>query len=202
MAKAQHKVCLGVITGAHGVSGEVRVQSFTERAADVVAYGPLTDEAGSRRLALKLMGETRGQLIARIRGVEDRNAAESLRGLRLFVKRAALPALGAEEYYRGDLLGLRCELGDGSAYGLVKAIYNFGAGDVIEVERPGGVSVLLSFSRAVVPVVDLEGRRLVVSPPAEILAAPQDDGPDETTTGDRPRRAAKPKEARPREIRS
>lgn len=177
MVKVQDKLCVGVITGAHGVRGEVRVQSFTERAADAAAYGPLTDEASKRRLALELVGETRGQLIARIPGIEDRNAAESLRGLRLFIERSALPSPGPEEYYHGDLLGLRCELEDGSAYGLVKAVHNFGAGDVLEVEQPGVGSVLLSFNRSVVPVVDLEGGRIVVSPPDEISAAPESEEP-------------------------
>jgi 16S rRNA processing protein RimM len=167
---AKRKVCLGMIAGAHGVRGDVRVQSFTADPADIVAYGPLTDEAGTRKLSLKLVGETRGQLIARIAGVADRNAAEALKGLRLYVERSALPATAAEEYYHGDLLGLRCELRDGEAYGTVAALHDFGAGDVIEIERPGGERVMLPFTSAVVPVVDLAGGRLVVEPPVEVVA--------------------------------
>jgi 16S rRNA processing protein RimM len=170
MEAAQDKVCLGVIAGAHGVRGAVRVRSFTARPADIAAYGPLSDETGKRRLALDVMGEARGQLIARIAGIADRDAAEALKGLRLYVARAALPEPGEDEYYHSDLLGLRAETAEGAEFGTVVALHDFGAGDVLEIERADRSRIMLPFSRAAVPVVDLAARRLVVAPPAELLA--------------------------------
>lgn len=169
MARSNDKICLGVIAGAHGVRGEVRVESFTADPAAIAAYGPLGDERGQRRLTLELVGEKRGQLVARIAGIADRDAAEALKGLRLYVERAVLPPPAQDEYYHGDLLGLAVEARGGGRLGVVKGLYDFGAGSVIEVERPGGASVMLPFTRAVVPVVDLAGGRLVVDPPAELV---------------------------------
>jgi len=168
---ANDRVCLGEIAGAHGVRGAVRVRSFTRNPADVAAYGALTDEAGRRTFVLMVEGEVRGQLIATIRGVKDRDAAEVLRGVRLYVARTQLPAPGEDEYYHSDLLELRCVGVDGAAFGVVKAVDNFGAGDVIEVERPDGARVMLPFTRAVVPAVDLRAGLIVVSPPEEIVDA-------------------------------
>jgi len=161
-------VCLGAIAGAHGVRGEVRVESFTANPADLTAYGPLSDEAGRRRFVLTPRGSARGRLIACIEGIEDRDAAEALKGTRLYVERTALPAPAEEEYYHSDLLGLRCERAEGGHFGVVKALYNFGAGDVIEVEKDGGQRVMLPFTRATVPLVDVGAGRLVVAPPAEL----------------------------------
>jgi 16S rRNA processing protein RimM len=168
---ANERVCLGEIAGAHGVRGAVRVRSFTRNPADVAAYGALTDEAGRRKFVLAIVGQVRGQLIATIEGVKDRDAAEALRGVRLFVERAQLPAPGEEEYYHSDLLGMRCICVDGTTFGVVKAVDNFGAGDVIEVERPDGTRAMLSFTRAVVPSVDLGAGLIVVEPPEETAEA-------------------------------
>ncbi len=164
-------ICLGRIAGAHGVRGEVRLESFTADAAAIAAYGPLSDEAGRFRFTLALVGEARGRLIARIEGIGDRDAAEALAGTRLYVERAALPAPAADEYYHSDLLGLACVLADGAPFGTVKALFDFGAGPVLEVERPDGARVMLPFTRSVVPLVDVAAGRLVVEPPAEIDAA-------------------------------
>lgn len=165
MTRASQRVCLGAIAGAHGVRGVVRVESFAANPADLAAYGPLSDESGKRRFALALVGTARGQLLAQIEGIADRDAAEALKGQRLYVERAALPAPAAEEYYHSDLLGLACEGLDGIPFGTVKALYNFGAGDVLEVERGTGERVLLPFTRAAVPRIDLAGGRLVIVPP-------------------------------------
>jgi len=158
------------VGGAHGVRGAVRVRSFTARAADVAAYGPLSDEAGRRKFALTIVGEARGQLIATIDGVADRSAAEALRGVRLYVERRALPTPAEEEYYHSDLLGLRCQSRNGTGFGVVKAVHDFGAGAMIEVERPDGARVMLPFTRAVVPTVDLGAGLIVVEPPGEVAA--------------------------------
>jgi 16S rRNA processing protein RimM len=166
------RVLVGAITGAHGVRGQVRIKSFTDDPAAVAAYGPLSDESGQRRFDLKVTGQIKGGVIARIDGVADRTAAEALRGLRLYVPRAALPATRADEYYRVDLIGLQAELADGSTFGRIIDVQNYGAGDVLEIERPDGATELLPFADRVVPVVDLAAGRVVVDPPIPVEARP------------------------------
>jgi 16S rRNA processing protein RimM len=171
-AERERRVLMGVITGAHGVKGEVRVKSFTAEPAAIAAYGPLEDERGGRRLALELAGTVRGMLIARIAGVADRNEAERLKGTRLFLPRAALPQPAAEEYYHADLIGLAAVLKDGSALGRVRAVHGYGAGDSLEIERADGKSVLVPFTEAAVPEIDVAGGRLVVDPPEGLFETP------------------------------
>jgi 16S rRNA processing protein RimM len=166
---AVKQVCVGVVTGPHGVGGAVRVKSFTQHPEDVAAYGPLADETGRRHLELRLLGVTKGVLIARLTGVEDRNRAEQLRGLRLYLPRSALPPPEAEEYYHADLIGLAAALGDGTPLGRVRAVHDFGAGDTLEIERPGAPPAMVPFTRAIVPIVDVEAGRLVVEPPPGLL---------------------------------
>jgi len=161
-------VLLGVITGAHGTKGEVRLKSFTAEPDAIARYGPLEDERGER-CALRLSGRVRGQLIARIEGVADRDAALRLKGVQLYVARAALPPTAEEEYYHADLIGLTVVLKDGTALGRVRAVHDFGAGDSLEVEKPDGGVVLVPFTDSVVPEVDLAAGRLVVDPPAGLL---------------------------------
>ncbi len=162
------KVCVGVITGTRGLKGDLRIKSFTDDPADVAAYGPVSDETGSRALRLRVTGEAKGQVIARAEGVEDRDAAEALKGAYLYVPRDALPAAGEDEYYQADLVGLtvvRIDAAEGDPpVGKVKAIFDFGAGDVLEVESPAGKTVLLPFNREVVPEIDVTAGRLVVDP--------------------------------------
>ena len=161
-------VCVGVIARPKGVRGAVRITAYTARPEDVAAYGPVYDRPGGRALALELGETVRGGVIATIPGVADRDAAEALRGMKLYVPRAALPDPEENEYYHADLIGLRVELADGSAFGTVRAVHDFGAGDIVEVTRAeGDASALLPFTREVVPVVDIAGGRLVVSPPDE-----------------------------------
>lgn len=164
-------VLVGVIAGAHGVRGAVRVKSFTEAPEGVAAYGPLYDETG-KRFDLRVVGATKGGVIARLAGVDDRNAAEALRGQQLYVPRSALPATEAEEFYQADLVGLAVETVGGEALGRVRAVHNYGAGDMLEVERPGRRSLDIPFTRAAVPVVDLAGGRLVVDPLPGLLEEP------------------------------
>ena len=160
---------MGVITGAHGVKGQVRVKSFTAAPDAIAAYGPLEDERGDRRIRLELTGVVRGMLIARIDGVADRAAAERLRGTRLYLPRKALPEPGEDEYYHADLIGLAVVLKEGAELGRVRAVHDFGAGDSIEVEKPDGGVVMVPFTESVVPVVDIKGGRLVVDPPQGLL---------------------------------
>jgi len=167
---AEERVCLGVMVGAHGVRGLVKVKSFTEDPADVAAYGPVSDAAGHRHWRLEVTGQAKGVVLVRIQGVTDRDAAQALHGTRLYVERAALPALEeAETFYHADLIGLRVEDGDGRNLGTVRAVENYGAGDVLDVAGPDGQSFLLAFTRAAVPLVDLAGGRLVAAPPDEVV---------------------------------
>lgn len=168
------KVCIGVIAGPHGVKGQVRLKSFTAEPADVAAYGPVTDASGARAYTLEIVGTARNLLVARIEGVTDRNAAEALRGVELHVDRDRLPEAEADEFYHADLIGLPVRTVDGDAFGTVLALYNYGAGDVIEVRCVDGDVELLPFNKDVVPEIDLENGFVVVAPPAETYARPED----------------------------
>ncbi|HVA15555.1 MAG TPA: ribosome maturation factor RimM [Stellaceae bacterium] len=178
-ASASARVCLGIITGVHGIRGWVRVKSFTAAPEAIAAYGPLQDESGTRRFTLDLMGAGKGVLLARLAGVDDRNAAERLKGLRLYVRRADLPPPEDGEFYQTDLIGLTATLEDGSAFGTVRAVNDFGAGASIEIEDSSGKAVVLPFTSAAVPVVDVANRRLVVAPPSGLHDAPAGEPSDE-----------------------
>jgi 16S rRNA processing protein RimM len=170
-ATAAKRVCVGIIAGAHGVRGAIRVKSFTAEPQDVARYGPLEDESGERRFSLRLVGSAKGVVIARLAGIADRDRAEGLRGLRLYLARAALPATAAEEYYHADLIGLDAALADGTPLGQVRAVHDFGAGDTLEIARPDGPPAMVPFTRAIVPIVDLAGGRLVLDPPPGLIDA-------------------------------
>jgi len=164
----ERRICVGVITGAHGVRGLVRIHSFTTDPDDVAAYGPVTDEAGGRRFEITPTGHTRGQTVARIEGIKDRDAAEALKGVRLYVPRSALPDTeDEEEYYHADLIGLMAFGADGKEIGRIQAVYDFGAGDLLEVGQPNGRAIIVPFTRAAVPEIDIANGRLVVIPPPE-----------------------------------
>ena len=170
MTGGPKRVCLGVVTAPHGVRGAVRIKSFTEEPEDVGRYGPLTDETGVRRFELRLIGAAKkGVVVARLSGIVDRNQAEALRGLRLYLPRSALPQTEDEEYYHADLIGLEAVLGDGTPVGQVRAIHDFGAGDTLELARPGAPVLMVPFTRTVVPKVELAAGRLVLDPPPGLL---------------------------------
>jgi 16S rRNA processing protein RimM len=172
------RVCMGVIVGVHGVRGVVRLKSFAEAEADILSYGPLEDEGG-KSYKLTPQGRAKGVLLARVEGVADRDAAEALKGTMLYVSREALPAVDDNEFYHADLIGLRVERLDGSNLGSVLAVHDFGAGDLIDVQLVGTAqTVLLPFNAATVPVVDLEGGRLVVDPMPGLLDDEVDEAPD------------------------
>ncbi|RJF88484.1 ribosome maturation factor RimM [Oleomonas cavernae] len=172
-------VCIGAIAAAHGIRGEVKVKSFTAEPVDVGAYGPVTTDRG-QVLTLKVLREQGKAVIARIDGVGDRNAAEALRGLKLFVARAALPApVGEDEFYHADLLGLAVEDEAGDKLGRVLSIQDFGAGDMIEVALAAGGSAFLAFTRQAVPVVDVKNGRVIVAPPEGWLDQGEADVPRE-----------------------
>jgi 16S rRNA processing protein RimM len=158
---AQDKpVTLAAIVGAHGVTGEVRVKLFGEGVATLSAHRSFND--GALTLS-KLRDDGKGGAIARFAEVADRTAAERLRGTALSVPRSALPPLGEGEYYHADLIGLAVVSDAGEPLGAVAAVENFGAGDVIEIERPGGSRFMVPMRAEAVPEWDAE--RLVVSEP-------------------------------------
>jgi len=163
------KVCLGAVVGVHGVRGTVRIKSFTADPADIAAYGAVSDESGARRFEVEVLGQARGAVLARLSGVADRDAAEALRGLRLYVPRAALPETKEDEFYHADLIGLPVETREGARLGTVRAVHNFGAGDILELRDDDGRELLLPFSDAIVPAVDLGAGRIVADPPAALL---------------------------------
>ncbi|HSA80936.1 MAG TPA: ribosome maturation factor RimM [Geminicoccaceae bacterium] len=156
------------VVAAHGVRGTLKLRCFTERPQDVTAYGRLHDRR-EHPVGLKIVGQTRGGVLATFDGIEDRAAAEALRGTELFVPRDALPEPGPDEFYHSDLEGLSVERTDGTRLGTVSGLENFGAGDLIEVADDEGRVLTLPFDRQTVPVVDLEGGRLVVEPPPELI---------------------------------
>jgi len=149
----EKRVCVGAVAGAHGVRGAVKIKSFTATPEDVARYGPLEDENGERRFTLRVVGAGKGVVIGHLSGIADRNQAEAARGLRLYLPRAALPPTEEDEYYHADLIGLAAVLTDGTQVGAVRAVHDFGAGDTLEIDRPDAPSVLVPFTRAVVPSV-------------------------------------------------
>jgi 16S rRNA processing protein RimM len=168
-SEREARLCVGVVTGPQGVRGAVRVKSFTEDPADVAAYGPVEDEAGQRRFELRVVGNAKGVVVAKIAGLDDRDAAERLKGTRLYVQRSALPAPEEDEYYHSDLIGLPMALRDGTVFGTVRAVHDYGAGVSLEVAHRGGQLVMVQFTRAIVPVVDIAAGRLVIEPPEGLL---------------------------------
>ena len=163
---SKDRVLLGVVAAPHGIRGVVRIKSFTEDPMSLGAYGPLSDESGKREYRVEPLSAARGAVLARIEGVADRTAAEALRGLRLYVERSALPETGEREWYEADLIGLAAVGKDGRDWGKVIAFHDFGAGSMMEVS--GGA--MLPFTDAVVPEIDVPGGKVVVDPPAGLLA--------------------------------
>ncbi|SDG36330.1 ribosome maturation factor RimM [Roseospirillum parvum] len=163
------RLLLGVVTGPHGVKGQVRLKSFTAEPADIAAYGPLATADG-RRFTVAVTGRAKGVVLARLSGIDDRTAAEALKGTELWLERDSLPAPEDDEtFYHADLIGLAVEDTGGRALGAVTAVHDFGAGDVLEIKGAAG-ELMVPFTRAAVPTVDLAGGRLVVDPPEEELA--------------------------------
>ena len=161
------RVLLGVVAAPHGVRGLVRIKSFTEDPMAVAAYGPLSDETGKKTYRVEPLSIARDAVLARIEGVADRNAAEAVRGLKLYVERSALPEAGEREWYEADLIGLTAQKQNGETIGTVKAIHNFGAGNLIEIEPADGATIMLQFNETTVPFVDVAGGKIVVEPPVD-----------------------------------
>jgi 16S rRNA processing protein RimM len=162
------RICVAQIGGAHGLRGEVRLKSFTADPMAVRDYGPLTTEDGSATFELEAVRPAKGHLIARFRGVGDRDTAERLVNVRLFVPRERLPAPAPDEFYHADLIGLSAVTTDGTDIGIVVAIHDFGAGDILELQpRAGGTTIMVPFTAEFVPSVEIASGRIVVLPPED-----------------------------------
>lgn len=159
-------VLVGALAGAFGVQGEVRLKSFCAEPEAIVAYAPLVAADGSS-FGVKITRTLTGAFAARLTGVITREQAEALKGLRLYAPRDRLPPLDEDEFYHADLIGMEAIDPGGAALGRVRAVHDHGAGDVIEIARPGAPDLLVPFTRAAVPTVDLAARRMIVDPPPE-----------------------------------
>ncbi|ODS91148.1 MULTISPECIES: ribosome maturation factor RimM [unclassified Devosia] len=179
MAQAgDNKLLMGRIGAAHGIKGEVRIQSFTEDPLALASYGPLSTNKPGLTIRILAARTTTNVLVARLEGVNDRNAAEKLNGVELYVDRALLPDTDDDDdFYHADLIGLKARLVDGSEIGEVMAVPNFGAGDLLEIRDPrSGDTYLYPFSKAVVPEVRIADGYLLIDPPIE--AEPGEEEPD------------------------
>ena len=166
-ADTSRLILLGVITQAHGIRGEIKLKSYTAEPEDITAYGPLRDKSGTL-IALTLTGGTKDSLIAKIKGIETRDAAEKLRNTELFVPRNALPPPRENEYYHEDLVGLNILTEKGEAYGNILAMHNFGAGDLASIKRITGEEELLPFTRKTFLKIDFENSLCIIRPPEMI----------------------------------
>ena len=162
----QHRILLGRFGAAHGIRGEVMVRTFTGDPEGIASYGPLSDMAGARSFKLKVVRVTDKGVVARVDGITDRNGAETLNGIDLYIDRAKFPEPDEAEYYHADLVGLRAVAPDGTNIGDVIAVENFGAGDLLEIRfKDGSDTGYVPFTNACVPDVNIKARRLIVIMP-------------------------------------
>lgn len=158
----KNKVCLGAIVGVHGIRGEVKIKCFCDDEKHLTAYGLLSNEQGDKTLEIKIVGHSKDLLRAKIKGVEDRTTAESYIGTGLYIERDKLPSLDEEEFYHADLIGLPAKNNDGEVLGKVNAIYNFGAGDILEVKTLSGELEMLPFNKTFVPTINIKDGYIIV----------------------------------------
>lgn len=173
---ARDHLLVGVIGAAHGLRGDVRVKSYTGDPSAIGFYGPLHDAAGTRAFEFETLRHLRDDVfVARFKGVGDRSAAEALVNTSLYAARERLAPVEEEEFLHADLIGLAAETAAGEKLGRVVAVQNFGAGDLIEIAPPAGETLLVPFTRAIVPLVDLANGRVVVDLPHEVVGEEPDD---------------------------
>jgi 16S rRNA processing protein RimM len=164
------RILVGRIGAPHGVGGEVRLNSFTSVPRAIASYKPLLDVSGTRQFSIAALRPVKdGLFVARIAGINDRDSAKALTNVELYVPRECLPAVEEEEFYLADLIGLAAMTETGEAIGRVVQVVNFGAGDILEISRAdGGETLLLPFTKEVVPCVDLKAGKVIVVLPEEI----------------------------------
>ena len=168
----QRDVLLATVLGAHGLKGEVWVKTFTEAPDSLGAYGPLHAKDGRAFTLEALRPGKEGEAIAAFVEIRDREAADALKGVELFVSRSALPEAGTGAFYHADLVGLDAEDDQGRRIGKVQAVHNYGAGDVLVIAGDGGEEILLAFTRDNVPEIDMKAGRVIVAVPDEVEASP------------------------------
>ncbi len=195
MSAPKRPVQMAVIGAAHGIKGELRVKTFTGDPEAIGGYGPLFAEDGRtfEVVSVRPQGDV---VVVRFKGVPDRNAAEKLTGTALFVDRSALPEeLEDDEFYHADLVGLTAQDADGAVLGKVKAVQNYGGGDILELTLSTGREVLVPFTAAAVPQVALSAGFLVVDPLAAGLVEDDEEGPPGKSSGGPKSRPRGPKSA-------
>ncbi|AMS39920.1 MULTISPECIES: ribosome maturation factor RimM [Aminobacter] len=194
MAKPQNPIQMAVIGAAHGIKGELRVKTFTGDPLALADYGPLYAKDG-RAFEIAAIRPANEVVVVRFKGVADRNAAEALTGTELFVDRSALPDDGDEgEFYHADLVGLQVRDETGAPVGKVFAVQNYGGGDILEIQYQGRKGVLIPFTQAAVPVVDVSGGFVAIDTVAAGLVDDEDDE-DAPSDGEFDKRPRGPKDA-------
>jgi 16S rRNA processing protein RimM len=162
-------ILVGAITGARGLKGEVKIKSFTADPRGISSYGDVFEESGAKSYVIQIVGQSKGQVVAHLSGIDNRTMAEALQGTRLYVPKAVLPEPEEDEFYFSDLIGLRAELLNGEKLGFVKEVHDFGAGAILEVAGGNLGLVMVPFTRAAVPTVDTKAGRVVINPPLGLL---------------------------------
>lgn len=170
------KICLGKIVGVHGIRGEVKVKSYTELDKDLGSYGDLEDKNSTQKFTLKVTGHSKDLLRVKIKGVDDRNKAETLIGTELYANRDVLPEVQTEDvFYEADLVGLEVLDEQKNKVAKVIGFYNFGAGDILEIKLTNGKTEMLPFSKAYVPDVNLEESYIIVTSTAMVFSEDEED---------------------------
>lgn len=165
-------ILVGVIVAAHGVRGQMKIKSFTTNPEDIFSYAPLWNENGTHHYVLQPCGFSGNSLLAKIDGITSREAVDALKGTKLYIERTAFPALMEDEFYIEDLIGLAAHTPNGEFFGSICAVYNFGAGDLIEIKTQTGETQLFAFNRATFPQIDIAQGKVTLDPPEEIESNP------------------------------
>lgn len=168
---SDNKICLGAVVGVHGIKGEVKVKCFSDNEKNLTRYGNVTNEAGDKSFSLKIVGHSKELLRVKVKGIDDRNTAETLVGTAFYINRDLLPDLKEDEFYHTDLIGLEAKNSNGDKIGEVNAMYNFGAGDIIELKLNEGSLEMLPFTKAYVPTINIKEHYIIV----EMMQYAQDD---------------------------
>jgi len=164
-------ICVGKITAAHGIRGEVKIQSHLSDPQAMASLPSLTDATGSHQFSIRIRGQQKQQLIAQIDGITNRNEAELLRGTELFTAKDNLPQPDEDEFFYEELIGIEARSSEGDTLGEVVAVHNYGAGDILEIRmKASGKQEMFSFTEATVPEIDLDQGWLHLLPPEELVA--------------------------------
>ncbi len=171
----ENLICVGAVMGAFGVRGEIRLKSFCADPSAIETYSPLVAESGES-YEVKLVRSVKGGFGARLTGVPDKEAADALRGTKLYARREDLPTLPDDEYYHSDLVGLEVLDTGGARLGKVISVQDFGAGDILEIASKGlKEPAMLPFTLVNVPTVDLSAGKIIADPPDGMFADPKHD---------------------------